>query len=350
MDFDTAAAPAPEPEELEADVSEESGSDDLSAAYDRITGGKPLEDEAEAESEAQEPEPEPEAEPEAVIEPAPTDLPLAVKNAWAALPPDARDAVAKSHREMSQRLADQGRLVQGISPIRDAMVEAAKLAPHLTGMTSAQVAGEVVKLVGVGQELLEKPVETLARLAKLHGIEVDLEQFLRNQAHFREGQELARQQPIPQTEVALRNEIAALKQQVSRYGDPEYFREQVTAINSQERVLTDVQSFAKSAEHWADVEPHLPKVIPLVKEQLGESASAQDVLARAYDLALSIYLPDAKATPQTAQEAAPAADPKKAEAAIRAKSINVTGKPSGATRELSDRDRMSATYDRLMRK
>jgi len=338
MDFDTAAAPAPDPEELATDVSEDSGSDDLSAAYDRITGGKPLEDEAEApEVEA---EPEPEVAPEAVIEPAPTDLPLAVKNAWAALPPDAREAVAKSHREMSQRLADQGRLVQGISPIRDAMVEAAKLAPHLTGMTSAQVAGEVVKLVSIGQELSSKPVETLARLAKIHGVEGDLAQFLGGQPVSQGGQ----------NEVALRNEIAALKQQVSRYGDPEYFREQVTAINSQERVLTDVQSFAKSAEHWADVEPHLPKVIPLVKEQLGESASAQDVLARAYDLALSIYLPDAKATPQTAQEAAPAADPKKAEAAIRAKSINVTGKPSGATRELSDRDRMSATYDRLMRK
>lgn len=338
MDFDTAAAPAPEPEELATDVSEDSGSDDLSAAYDRITGGKPLEDEAEApEVKA---EPETEVATEAVIEPAPTDLPLAVKNAWAALPPDAREAVAKSHREMSQRLADQGRLVQGISPIRDAMVEAAKLAPHLTGMTSAQVAGEVVKLVSIGQELSAKPVETLARLAKLHGIEGDLAQFLGGLPVSQGGQ----------TEVALRNEIATLKQQVARYGDPEYFREQVTAINSQERVLTDVQSFAKSAEHWADVEPHLPKVIPLVKEQLGESASAQDVLSRAYDLALSIYLPDAKATPQTAPEAPPAADPKKAEAAIRAKSINVTGKPSGATRELSDRERMSATYDRLMRK
>lgn len=338
MDFDTAAAPAPEPEELATDVSEDSGSDDLSAAYDRITGGKPLEDEAEApEVDA---EPEPEVATEAVIEPAPTDLPLAVKNAWAALPPDAREAVAKSHREMSQRLADQGRLVQGISPIRDAMVEAAKLAPHLTGMTSAQVAGEVVKLVSIGQELSAKPIETLARLAKLHGIEGDLAQFLGGQPVSQGGQ----------TEVALRNEIATLKQQVARYGDPEYFREQVTAINSQERVLTDVQSFAKSAEHWADVEPHLPKVIPLVKEQLGESASAQDVLSRAYDLALSIYLPDAKATPQAAPEATPAADPKKAEAAIRAKSINVTGKPSGATRELSDRERMSATYDRLMRK
>lgn len=340
MDFDTAAAPAPEPEELEADVSEDGGSDDLSAAYDRITGGKSLEDEAEAPEGEADPEPEAEVTPEPVIEPAPTDLPLAVKNAWAALPPDAREAVAKSHREMSQRLADQGRLVQGISPIRDAMVEAAKLAPHLTGMTSAQVAGEVVKLVSIGQELSAKPVETLARLAKLHGIEGDLAQFLGGQPVSQNGQ----------TEVALRNEIATLKQQVARYGDPEYFREQVTAINSQERVLTDVQSFAKSAEHWADIEPHLPKVIPLVKEQLGESASAQDVLSRAYDLALSIYLPDAKATPQTATEATPAADPKKAEAAIRAKSINVTGKPSGATRELSDRDRMSATYDRLMRK
>lgn len=340
MDFDTAAAPAPEPEELEADVSEDGGSDDLSAAYDRITGGKSLEDEAEAPEGEADPEPEAEATPDPVIEPAPTDLPLAVKNAWAALPPDAREAVAKSHREMSQRLADQGRLVQGISPIRDAMVEAAKLAPHLTGMTSAQVAGEVVKLVSIGQELSAKPVETLARLAKLHGIEGDLAQFLGGQPVSQNGQ----------TEVALRNEIATLKQQVARYGDPEYFREQVTAINSQERVLTDVQSFAKSAEHWADIEPHLPKVIPLVKEQLGESASAQDVLSRAYDLALSIYLPDAKATPQTATEATPAADPKKAEAAIRAKSINVTGKPSGATRELSDRDRMSATYDRLMRK
>jgi hypothetical protein len=339
MDFD-AAAPAPVTEEVLPSVATENDdSEDLGAAYDRITGGKPVEDEPTetAEPEAAEPE---ETIQEAVIDPAPTDLPLAVKAAWGEMPPDAREAVAKSHREMSQKLAEQGRLVQGISPIRDAMVEAAKLAPHLSSMTPAQVAGEVVKLVSIGQDLSARPVETLAKLAKIHGIEGDLAQFLGGQ-------------PVSQgaqNEIALRNEITTLKQQLQRVSDPEYFREQVAAVTSQERALNDVQSFAGSAEHWADVEPHLPKIIPLVREQLGQSASAQDVLARSYDLALSIYVPDAKAKPQTAEEATPAAAPKTAEAAIRAKSVNVTGRPSGATRELSERDRMSAIYDRAMKK
>jgi hypothetical protein len=335
MDFETAAAPAPETEEIATEATD--ASEDLSAAYDRITAGKPVEEEAQEADQEAEPEPETVAE---IVDPAPTDLPLAVKDAWKDIPASARDAVAKSHRDMSQKLAEQGRLVQGISPIRDAMVEAAKLAPHLTAMTSAQVAGEVVKLVGIGQELAAKPVETLARLAKIHGIEGDLAQFLGGQAVS----------PAAQSEVALRNEITTLKQQLQRVTDPEYFREQVFAVNSQERVLGDVQSFAGSAEHWADVEPHLPKIIPMVKEQLGPDASAQDVLAKAYNIALSIYLPDAKATPQAAEEAPLVADPKKADAAIRAKSVNVTGRPSGATRELSERERMSATYDRLMRK
>lgn len=339
MDFD-AAAPAPVTEEVFPSVAtEDDQSEDLSAAYDRITGGKLVEVEEPEEASEADDAPQ-ETVQEAIIDPAPTDLPLAVKAAWNDLPPEARDAVAKSHREMSQRLAEQGRLVQGISPIRDAMVEAAKLAPHLTSMTPAQVAGEVVKLVGIGQELSAKPVETLARLAKIHGIEGDLAQYLGGQ-------------PVSQgaqNEVALRNEITTLKQQLQRVSDPEFFREQVAAVTSQEKVMGEVQSFAGSADHWVDVEPHLPKIIPLVREQLGPSASAQDVLARSYDLALSIYVPDAKAKPQTAEEAQPAAAPKTAEAAIKAKSVNVTGRPSGATRELSERERMGAAYDRLMRK
>lgn len=338
MDFDAAVqTPATDeamPDQIAPEATEASEDDALSSVYDKLMGGDDAASEAEPEQEA-EPAPEAVAEP---VEPVPTDIPVALQKHWAKMDPEAREAVVNSQREMSRKLSEMGRVASGLEPIKSVLVKASQEMPALAGMRPDQVAQEVMQLAKISQQFSDKPLETLVGLAKQHNMVDALRQALGGQP-----------QEAGQT-AALQNEIRALKQQFSRVADPEYLREQVSAVTQQERVMGDVQTFAQTAEHWADVEDHMPKVIPLVRERLGEGASAKDVLSQAYDLALQIYLPEAKAKAQAADEAAKVPDPERIKAVTKAKSVNVTGRPNGSTRELSEEEALAAVYDRVMRK
>jgi hypothetical protein len=307
---------------------------DYGAAFDRITAESPVEA-AEPAPEAVEAPAEVEAAPEATE--APTDVPVALRKHWSALPEDARDAVLSSQREMSRKLSDMGRQVQGISPIRDVLVDAVKANPAIANMRPEELARDVMELAQFSAAFKSKPLETFISLANKHGMTDALRQALGGQ------------QDAAQGTAALQNEIAALKQQLARAADPEFIREQVSAVTTQERVLSDVQAYAAQQEHWADVESHLPKVIPLVKEAMPD-ASAKDVLAKAYELALQTYRPDLKAKAQAAVQAAAVPDPERTQAAIQAKSINVTGRTTGKPREMTEEEIYSAAYDRASRK
>jgi hypothetical protein len=317
-----------------ADTSTTEAEPDYGAVYDKITADSPVEaaepaPEAVEAVEATEPAPEP-------VE-APTDVPVALRKHWGALPEDARDAVLNSQREMSRKLSDMGRQVQGISPIRDVLVDAVKANPAIANMRPEELARDVMELAQFSAAFKSKPLETFISLAQKHGMTDALRQALGGQPQ--EAQQTA----------SLQNEIAALKQQLARAADPEFIREQVSAVTTQERVLSDVQAYAAQQEHWADVESHLPKVIPLVKEAMPD-ASAKDVLAKAYELALQTYRPDLKAKAQAAVEAAAQPDPERAKAAIQAKSINVPGRTAGKPREMTEEEIYSAAYDRAVKK
>jgi hypothetical protein len=301
--------------------------EDLSAAYDRITAAEP----------EQKPDPvEVEAKPEPVE--APTDIPGALRKHWATLDPEARDAIVASQREMSRKTSEAVKLAQGLDPIKNVLVKAAKEMPNLAGMRPEQVATEVFNLAQISAKFNSNPVETLVGLIDKHNMRDAIRQVLGGAPA--EGQQTG----------ALQQKIAALEAQLARVADPEYLREQVSAVTTQERVMTDVQSFAQSAEHWDALEPHIPQFIQIARGKLGESAPARDVLAAAYDYAVQIYLPDAKAKAVAAVEAAPVPDPEKAKAAIQAKSVNVTGRTEGKPKEMTEDERLSAAYDRAQRK
>ena len=339
MEFD-AAAPAPVSAEVlaPADIVTPDEDDDLGAAWDRIAADDDAPSEAEPELEAEPADDEvAETAADPQVDAAPSDLPLALKTAWGALTPEVRDAVAKSHREMSQKLAEQGRLVQGITPIRDVLVEAAKTSPQLMNMTPQQVASEIMQLAKVSNDLSVRPVETIIGVIERYGIGQAVAQALGGQPVTQDAK------IVP----ALQGEIRALQQQLQRVADPEFLRAQVSQVTAQERAFSDLQAFSAKADHWGEVEQYLPDVIPLVQKQLGPDASTKDVLSRAYDLALSIYVPDAKAKAAPAQPAQAASDPKRAEAVLKAKSVNVTSRPNGKQRELSEDDMLSAAYDRI---
>lgn len=325
-----------QPEQVASPVETQDEEPDYGAVYDKAMSDGP----AEAESDAVEAVKAPaEVEAEAALEAveAPTDVPVALRKHWQALPEDARDAVLSSQREMSRKLSDMGRQVQGIAPIRDVLVEAAKSNPAIMNMRPDELARDVMELAQYSAAFKAKPLETFISLAQKHGMTDALRQAFGGNAQG--AQETA----------ALQSEIRALKEQLSRAADPEFIREQVSAVTMQERVLSDVQAFASTQEHWGEVEAFMPDVIPLVKKAMPE-ASGKDVLAKAYEIALQTYRPDLKAKAQAAVEAAAQPDPERTQAALKAKSINVTGRTTGKPREMTEEEIYSAAYDRAVRK
>ncbi|MEN9924356.1 MAG: hypothetical protein RL268_482 [Pseudomonadota bacterium] len=334
-----ATAPA-----LAADMA---ASDDMSedaameAAFDRAMAlpDDPAEAQQELAAEA-EPEAEPEGESLAeVIEEVPSDIPARLRDVWSKMEPEAREAVISEQRDLSRKLADQGRLMQGIAPIRDALVQAAREMPNLAGLTPQQVAGEVFELAKISRQFQEKPVETLLGLIQKHNIGPQVAQALGGKV------------PDGASEsAALQREITTLKQQIQGMSDPTRVQQMVDATISQRSVLDEVSRFSGAAKHWGAVENFIPALIPAIRQKLGEGASAQDVLSQAYELAVSIHLPDAKAQPQAAVTSLPAVAPEKAEAVRNAKSVNVTSRLTGQARTLSEDEVLGEAYERAQRK
>lgn len=335
----TADALAPE---TAAPIVELSEDEALDAAWERGMAGDP-------EPERPEPEPKPEAqaaedgapeaeegdEGQAEAEVIPSIIPKAVRDHWQAIPKEARDAIAASQQDISSRLAEGQRLVNGLKPIQDTLIRAAQEMPHLADMKPADIAKDIMALAKVSRDFNEKPVETMLGLIQKHNLAEAVQKAL-------SGQEIT---PQDRQAPALMKEIEGLKAQLTRISDPEYMRSQFTAITSQERAFESVTKFASTADNWAELEPHIPSLIPIIRGKLGESASAEDVLSEAYRVARTIYLPETKA-PEAASVEDAAKDPKRTEAALKAKSVNVTGKPTGRTRDLTEDELLDAAWER----
>lgn len=323
---------------------------DLSALYDKLHEEAP-----ETDAPTEQPETEEVAEVEAVEEPAeadepsevaekpvevPSGLPAELREHWAKMPEAAREAVMRDRDGLHRKLSDMGRQVQGIAPIRDELVGMVKEFPQLAHMKPQEVAREMRTLATVGHQLTQDPVATLMRLAKQHGAEQALAQRLAGQDVSTDAKYVT----------ALQREITGLKQQLKQVADPDYLAERVNQITSQQTTLNEVQEFAQSAEHWGEVEEYLPLYIPAVKARLGESAAPKAVLKAAYERAIQDYLPNAKAPKQPADEAQVVTDPERTKAALKAKSVNVSGKSTGKQRALTEEEELSLAFDRAQKK
>jgi hypothetical protein len=303
--------------------------DELSSAYDRLTAEEPVQDETANQPDIAEAEPAP------VEVAVPTDIPSALKAHWGTLPEDARTAIVSSQREMASKVAQMGRETAAMRPVRDALTGFVKDYPSLAEMTPAQFLDELKPLAQANQAFNDDPVKAVMGLIKQHGLESAV------------GSALQGQPGDTGNTVALKNEIKQLKGHIERLSDPNALRENFDTWSAEKSAVSQVQEFAKTAEHWGDVETHMPHFIPISKAKLGDSASAQDVLADAYKLAVSYYVP--KAQDQAAQAAETQPDPERAKAALAAKSVNVNGAKTGKARDLTQDEIMSQTYDRLMR-
>ena len=290
-----------------------------------------------------EPEPEPTAEP--VAEPVqkvevPSEVPKYLKERWKNFDEDTRKDLLTTYREQNSKLAEQGRevaeqrrMVQGIAPIRDVLVQAVKEFPALASMKPEDVGREVFELVKISAQFRDSPVDAILGLVEKHQLTDALKEKLGS----------GTVSDSARTIHALQQEIKALKDGVSQFQNPEYLQSQVMTVVEQSRLATELQNFAQSKEHWGAVEGSMPAAIQFARAQLGQDASAMDVVARAYDLAVSQIVPESRASAEVAQ-ATQQPDPAKAEAAKKAKQVNVSGGQTGSAREPSEDELLRAVY------
>lgn len=265
-------------------------------------------------------------------EEAPSDVPHQIKQHWKDIPKAARDAVLESQREIGRRLSEQGRQIQGISPIRDVLVQATKELPGLSQMTPQDAAKQIFDLAKVSSDFNAKPVETVLGLIQKHNMGEAVRQAL-------SGQQVTSQAP------QLMQHIQQLQREIQRLSDPNTLRQTFSSFNAEAQVESSVTEFAKTAEHWGAVEDHMPAAVQYVKATLPEGTSPQDVLKKAYELAVSQFVPNAKATQEDpAAKAVSVVDPERSKAAIKAKSANVKSSSESKPREMTEDEILKQAY------
>lgn len=327
----------------EAPKQELSEGDELNAVWDKMQA-EPKEEPVEApataaanEPDNEEPEQPEEAEEAPEIE-VPTDMPKAVRDAWRDIPEEARNAVLESHRKMGRQLAEQGRIVHGIKPIQDVLVQAVKDLPALANMRPEDVGKEVMQLAKISNDFAQKPVETMMSLIKQHRLEEPLRKIFAG--------EPPDQASLQSNE--LQKQVQQLQRQLAQVSDPEYLRGQVEQFTTQSQVQSSVEQFAQTAEHWNVVEEHMPYAIQFIKAS-DPNASPMDALSRAYDLAVSQFVPNASKAKQDgpADKATPVADPQKTQAARKAKSVNIRSNATGNQKTLTEEEELAKVFDKL---
>lgn len=301
--------------------------DALSAAYDSAQV-EPPDPEPATESGAEGGEPGTEPDVEAGPAPdVPSDIPGELKAIWGDLPENARDSLLRSHRSMAEKVSEASRHKQALGPILQAAQKVAREIPSFKDMRPAEVADRVFRLAQIQHRMNTDPATTLRELAKMYQVDVGAAGAANNES--------------AQMVNALRTQIAHLEQRLA--ATPQ----QVNQMIAHNAMLGRVSEFAKGQEHWPDVEAKLPLTIPVAQAKMGQNAEPLAVLEMAYQMAIDQFVPTARAKARAGDEPAPAANPERAKAVIRAKSVNVPEKPPGAKAQLTEDEALAAVYDRV---
>lgn len=245
----------------------------------------------------------------------PTDLPVDLKEHWASLPEQTRDAIAKSHRELSKKLGEQGREVQGLAPIKDVLSEAVQTMPFLADMHPGEAARQIMETAKIAQQFHNDPVNATLQVIQRYGVADAVRNVLGG--------------ANPQSQVT--------PEMMQRMMD-----EQFTYRMTERDVTSTVSQFSEGRAHWDEVIDDLPDFIALASRK-NPDASHQERLSAAYDMAIranGLKAPEETASPEDVVTT----DPEKAEAAARAKSVNVVSRPTGTARKLTEDEILRKTF------
>ncbi len=266
----------------------------------------------------------------------PSWLPRGLKENWAKVPEELRDEIAEPYRHLGERLGEQGRLIQGLTPIKNTLTELAREMPALQTMTPDQVVENMAQLARINEQMNTDPLRGIIGLVERFGVADQFAQIFAGNVPPEQFDTLADQT----------NQMRQLQQAM----DPERQRMQYQEWQAEEHTRSEVIQFAEKADHWDQAEPYLLAAIPVVKQMQPEGASEMDVLQAAYEMVCGRLGLEVKAKDvPPARKAAGKPDPERAQKARRAKSTNISSNLSGKTRKLSEDEIMSRVYDKAMR-
>lgn len=291
--------------------------------------------ETEAPAEAAPPEPEVQETPQ-VVDP-PSDMPWQVKEHWDSIPESAREGIIASQREMAMKNNAMGRQVQALKPFQDGLVELAQKRPQMRDMTPAQILAHSDQIMTWGDRLATDFDGAQAEIHKAYGREYTPGKAQPAQPA---GQE---QTALESALESVRRENAEMRQQLSQINNPEYIQNLIAERLAHERMVSQIDEFATGKENWDEAYQYFDLTAPMARAKLGDSASAQDVLAEAYNIAVQTFVsPPVAPQASVAEQAAPKVDPGRAQAA---KSINVKSDQASSPKPLTARQEAKRIWD-----
>lgn len=261
-------------------------------------------------------------------------------DAWKALPPEHQAKVKTHFDDLHRRMSDQGRQLASVKPIADRLSQAIQQFPEFKDRSPEELAQGAVNLAAVEASLRKDPVGTILRVAQSHNVLQQLQSAL-------SGQQLPEEKQVVSN---LQREIAGLKQQLAAVSDPNQIEGHVSRAFETRAAQDALNQFASDPANsfWGDVEPHLPGFIAIAKGQMPD-APVKDILKSAYDMAVNaIPAVREKVAAAAKKAAASEPDPKRAEAAKKAASINVKSNSNGKDRQMGEDEALGAAYDRAM--
>lgn len=267
---------------------------------------------------------------------APEHLPQAIKTDWANIPETSRKAIVEHQRDMDRKFGAVGAQLREVKPIVDRFNQA-KNVPELANLSHDQIAQGALELAMVQVKLEKAPVETIIEIAQTYGVLDQLTAKMRGEQVQSGG-----------NEQRLMATIRTLEKRLDEVGNPDFIRKNVSGYLEERDAETLVKDLSTGKEFYADVEAHLPAFIQMAWQTLGEGASRNDVFNTAYDMAINA-IPSVRAKAQAAnQKAAVQPDPKRAESAKKAASINVKSSSNGRERALTEEEAMGSAWERAM--
>jgi hypothetical protein len=263
---------------------------------------------------------------------------------WAKIPEDLRGPIAEREAKIHQTLSQQGQQLAGYKPIGEAIN---KFSEYFNGERGSYKPAEAVEyLFNVQRQMDDNPVSTILDIAKRYDILPQLAKVFTPQ----EGDE--GQQPSGQNETAaLLAEIGELKRTIGQISDPARVDERITAKLSEDRAHTQISEVisrvSKDMPLYGEVEQDLPGYIQKSWEKLGDTASPDAVLKRAYDMAINAD-PDLRKKAAALASAA-TADPQRVADAKRANESNIRSTSTGRPREATEDELLGAVFDKHKR-
>lgn len=257
---------------------------------------------------------------------------------WATLSPEVQQKLTERSNELHIKLSEQGALVGKLKPLNDAAAEFAEyFNGNLKGADGQPIspADGIRYLANIQRAMDKAPLDTLLSIADTYNLRDKLAEKFGGQVT-----------QVPVDQKILLDRIAGLEQRLASASNPAALEQVLPAKierELQKRDIATVLSRFSTKPHYEVVEDDLPFYIGKAKTQLGESASYEALLDKAYSLAVDAN-PALRAQTEAAKTAA-SKDAAKAEAAKRANGVNVTSTSSGKAKQPSLDDELGAIWD-----